>query len=44
MDGAPIAVGEIEGILEGSLYLGLQKYYEQVMLYYLLIDYNVTIF
>ena len=29
-DGAPIAKGEIEGLLEGSLFLGLQSYFKQV--------------
>ena len=29
VDGAPIAEGEVSGILEGSLYLGLQQYYKQ---------------
>ena len=28
-DGAPIAVGEIDGLLEGSLFLGLQSYFKQ---------------
>lgn len=30
VDGAPLAVGEIEGLLEGSLFLGLKEYYEKV--------------
>ena len=30
VDGAPIAEGEIEGLLEGSLFLGLKTYYEKV--------------
>lgn len=29
-DGAPIAQGEIDGLLEGSLYLGLKEYQERV--------------
>lgn len=29
-DGAPIAVGEVDGLLEGSLFLGLRTYYEKV--------------
>ncbi len=29
-DGAPVAVGEVEGLLEGSLFLGLKSYYEKV--------------
>ena len=29
-DGAPIAEGEIDGLLEGSLFLGLQDYYNKV--------------
>lgn len=29
-DGAPIAVGEVDGLLEGSLFLGLRTYYENV--------------
>ena len=28
-DGVPIAVGEIEGVLDGALFLPLQKYYEK---------------
>jgi len=28
-DGAPIAVGQVEGLLEGSLFLGLQTYYDK---------------
>lgn len=28
-DGAPVAVGEVAGMLEGSLFLGLQSYYQQ---------------
>lgn len=32
-DGAPIAEGEIDGLLEGSLFLGLQKYFLKVMKY-----------
>eukprot|EP01040_Poterioochromonas_malhamensis_P000399 gene399-431_t len=28
-DGAPVAVGEVEGLLEGSLFLGLKSYYEK---------------
>ena len=31
VDGAPLAVGEIEGLLEGSLFLGLRTYYEKVI-------------
>jgi hypothetical protein len=30
IDGAPIAEGEVKGMLEGSLFLGLQSYYEKV--------------
>jgi hypothetical protein len=30
VDGAPLATGEVEGLLEGSLFLGLKDYYEQV--------------
>ena len=30
VDGAPIAEGEVEGLLEGSLFLGLRTYYEKV--------------
>jgi len=30
IDGAPLAEGEPKGMLEGSLFLGLQSYYEQV--------------
>lgn len=30
VDGAPLAVGEVEGLLEGSLFLGLRSYYEKV--------------
>lgn len=30
VDGAPLAVGEVEGLLEGSLFLGLRTYYEKV--------------
>lgn len=29
-DGAPVAEGEIDGLLEGSLFLGLQSYFEKV--------------
>jgi cytochrome P450 family 97 subfamily B polypeptide 3 len=29
VDGAPIAQGEIDGLLEGSLFLGLRDYYEK---------------
>eukprot|EP01036_Dinobryon_divergens_P029748 gene29748-38888_t len=29
IDGAPIAVGEIDGLLTGSLFLGLQTYFEK---------------
>jgi len=29
-DGAPVAVGEIDGLLEGSLFLGLKSYHESV--------------
>jgi hypothetical protein len=32
IDGAPIAEGEVKGMLEGSLFLGLQSYYEKVLL------------
>lgn len=35
VDGAPLAVGQIEGLLEGSLFLGLQTYYEKVVILYL---------
>lgn len=35
-DGAPIAVGQVDGLLEGSLFLGLRSYYEKVILLYLL--------
>ena len=28
-DGAPLAVGEVDGLLEGSLFLGLRTYYEK---------------
>ena len=31
VDGAPVAVGEVEGLLEGSLFLGLRAYYEKVV-------------
>ena len=30
VDGAPVAEGEVEGLLEGSLFLGLRSYYEKV--------------
>ena len=36
IDGAPIAEGEVKGMLEGSLFLGLQSYYEKVSMYELL--------
>lgn len=29
-DGAPLAEGEVSGLLEGSLFLGLRTYYEKV--------------
>ena len=29
-DGAPVAEGAIDGLLEGTLYLGLQEYYKKV--------------
>ena len=29
-DGAPLAEGKIDGLLEGSLFLGLQDYYNKV--------------
>lgn len=29
-DGAPIAKGEVKGLLEGSLFLGLQAYFREV--------------
>jgi hypothetical protein len=29
-DGAPVAEGEVEGLLEGSLFLALRTYYEKV--------------
>eukprot|EP01038_Epipyxis_sp_PR26KG_P008230 gene8230-11138_t len=29
VDGAPIAVGEVDGLLEGSLFLGLQDYFNK---------------
>jgi hypothetical protein len=29
-DGAPVAVGAIDGLLEGSLYLGLKEYADRV--------------
>jgi hypothetical protein len=29
VDGAPIAEGEVKGMLEGSLFLGLQSYYQK---------------
>ena len=29
-DGAPVAEGAIDGLLEGTLYLGLQQYYNKV--------------
>jgi hypothetical protein len=29
-DGAPVATGQVEGLLEGSLFLGLRSYYEKV--------------
>ena len=32
VDGAPVAQGEVEGLLEGSLFLGLRSYYEKVIL------------
>lgn len=28
-DGAPLAIGEVDGLLEGSLFLGLRTYYEK---------------
>jgi hypothetical protein len=31
-DGAPVAEGEVTGLLEGSLFLGLRTYYEKVSL------------
>ena len=34
IDGAPIAVGEIDGLLTGSLFLGLQTYFEKVVIVY----------
>lgn len=34
IDGAPIAEGEVKGMLEGSLFLGLQSYYEKVLYVY----------
>jgi hypothetical protein len=34
IDGAPIAEGEVKGMLEGSLFLGLQSYYEKVLCLY----------
>ena len=34
VDGAPLAVGEIEGLLEGSLFLGLKFYYDKVLRMY----------
>jgi hypothetical protein len=30
VDGAPLATGEVEGLLEGSLFLGLRSYYDEV--------------
>jgi hypothetical protein len=30
VDGAPVAEGEISGLLEGALFLGLKTYYEKV--------------
>lgn len=33
VDGAPVAEGEVEGLLEGSLFLALRTYYEKVSLY-----------
>jgi hypothetical protein len=30
VDGAPVAVGEVEGLLEGSLFLGLKAYFDKV--------------
>jgi hypothetical protein len=30
IDGAPVAVGEVGGFLEGTAFLGLQKYAQQV--------------
>jgi hypothetical protein len=30
IDGAPIAVGQVDGLLEGMLFLGLRTYYEKV--------------
>eukprot|EP00596_Hydrurales_sp_CCMP1899_P007622 CAMPEP_0119042500 /NCGR_PEP_ID=MMETSP1177-20130426/15534_1 /TAXON_ID=2985 /ORGANISM="Ochromonas sp, Strain CCMP1899" /LENGTH=178 /DNA_ID=CAMNT_0007009349 /DNA_START=159 /DNA_END=692 /DNA_ORIENTATION=+ len=29
VDGAPLATGEVEGLLEGSLFLGLRSYYDE---------------
>eukprot|EP01039_Chlorochromonas_danica_P009029 gene9029-9964_t len=36
-DGAPIAQGEIDGLLEGSLYLGLKEYQERFGSFYKLV-------
>lgn len=33
IDGAPIAKGEVKGLLEGSLFLGLQAYFNEVANY-----------
>ena len=33
-DGAPLAVGEIDGLLTGSLFLGLKDYYHKVSVCY----------
>ncbi|RYY86568.1 hypothetical protein EON63_05505 [archaeon] len=30
VDGAPVAKGALDGLLEGTLYLGLQQYYKKV--------------
>ncbi len=29
IDGAPLATGEVDGLLEGSLFLGLKQYYDE---------------
>lgn len=34
VDGAPLATGEVAGLLEGALFLGLKDYYEKVRLVY----------
>lgn len=43
-DGAPIAEGKIDYMVEGSLFLGLQQYYKKVKSIFLIIDKMLLLF